>query len=539
MVRPIISHAQVNVQDSLALVDFYDSTDGTHWRNPDAIWDLSSPVSNWYGVGITNNRVVSLNLTGVIGSGKIPSSFGNLTALTCIDFLDDKLTDATLPASFGNLTNLTYLKMSAVFYNLPFPTAITKLTNLNTLALEINLFTDTIPNSIGNLSQLTYLDLSTCVVGNKIPRGLENLKKLKHLALTDNHLTDTIPAYFNSLDSLEWLDLSENLLYGAIPLKLSNFKNLSLFGIGDNAYTFNGIEPLVTQYNSANSSWIFGYNGQANLPITRHHNKLSISAGGSLSDNTFSWYKDSVLVATIAGDSTFTPLDTGRYYVAINNSIATNLTLYGNEFTFNYVLPDSGISVTQNISGTSPININDDIFEIAQMQPTVGPDQLTGNVMVSVNIDTLVQTYHSQPYVQRHYDITPETNASTAQATVTLYFTQDDFDNYNTYITNNSLSLPLLPTGELDNGNVRITQFHGSFTGSSDPGNYADQNAVLITPASVVWNSANQWWAITFPVTGFSGFFLSAANSTLPVTLLSFTGKAEKSTTNLQWTTTN
>ncbi len=377
LIKPFKVLAQVNVQDSLALVDFYDSTDGTHWRNPDAIWDLNSPVSNWYGVGITNNRVVSLNLTGVIGSGKIPSSFGNLTALTSIDFLDDRLTDATLPESFGNLTNLTYLKMAAVFYNLPFPTAITKLINLNTLSLETNLFTDTIPYSIGNLSELTYLDLSTCIVGNKIPNGLENLKKLKYLHLTDNNLIDTIPAFFNNLDSLQELYLDENKLGGSIPLALSNFTKLNLLDISDNAFTFKGIEPLVTQYNSNNSSFIFGYKLQANIPVHRYNNKLAVSAGDVLND-TFKWYRDSVLVATTTGDSTYAPSDTGRYYVAVTNSIATDLTLYGDEFTLHFIMPDSAVSATQNITGTSPVNITDGIFEIAKLEPTAGANQLTG-----------------------------------------------------------------------------------------------------------------------------------------------------------------
>ncbi len=32
--------------------------------------------------------------------------------------------------------------------------------------------------------------------------------------------------------------------------------------------------------------------------------------------------------------------------------------------------------------------------------------------------------YNNQPYVQRHYNITPSANAANAQASVTLYFTQ-------------------------------------------------------------------------------------------------------------------
>ena len=74
-IKPYKSSAQINIQDSLALIDFYDSTYGNNfnWRHSQG-WDLNTPVSNWFGIGITNNRVTSMNLVGVIDSGRIPSS---------------------------------------------------------------------------------------------------------------------------------------------------------------------------------------------------------------------------------------------------------------------------------------------------------------------------------------------------------------------------------------------------------------------------------------------------------------------------------
>ncbi len=488
-IKPFNSLAQVNVQDSLALVDYYDSTYGISPWYFGQSWDLQSPVSTWTGVSIFNNRVTGIRLWGGGSGGKIPSSFGNLTALQSIDFLDFGLS-AALPESFENLTSLKSVRFHAVFAG-PFPVVLTKLPNLESIDMEDNYFTDSIPSSIGNMQKLSSLGLGQC------------------------SLSGTITNTLNRLDSLKGMDISFNY------------------------YTFKDIAPFVSDYINSLKTYTLVYSPQANISVHRFKNKLAVSAGGTLSNDTFKWYKDSVLIATITGDSTYTPSDTGRYYVAVTNSVATDLTLYGDEFTLHFIMPDSAVNATQNITGTSPVNISDGIFEIVNLQPATGANQLSGNITASVNVDASVSTYHGHPYVQRHYDITPETNASTAQATVTLYFTQDDFDSYNEYVTANSLGLPLLPSGGMDNGNIRITQFHGSFTGSADPANYNNQNSVLIIPSSVVWDTDNQWWTVTFPVTGFSGFFLSTANSVLPVTLLSFTGKADKSTTNLQWVTTN
>lgn len=151
-------------------------------------------------------------------------------------------------------------------------------------------------------------------------------------------------------------------------------------------------------------------------------------------------------------------------------------------------------------------------------------------------IDSSVSVYNNQPFVQRHFDITPATNAANARATVTLYFTQQDFDNFNAYVTTNNLNIALLPAGGTDNGNIRIMQFHGAFTGASYPGNYADTNKVLITP-NVIWDNGNSWWAVAFPVSGFSGFYLITENTVLPLTLLQFSAQIKSNKVLLQWRT--
>ena len=136
------------------------------------------------------------------------------------------------------------------------------------------------------------------------------------------------------------------------------------------------------------------------------------------------------------------------------------------------------------------------------------------------------------PYVQRHYDIVPALNASTAQATVTLYYSQSDFDAYNSYVTINSLGLPLLPTGGVDNGNVLVSQFHGIGT---SPGNYTGTTLNIVPTVS--WDATNNWWEVSFPVTGFSGFYISTANIALPLTLLNFNGNLKNNNVLLNWKT--
>jgi hypothetical protein len=77
------------------------------------------------------------------------------------------------------------------------------------------------------------------------------------------------------------------------------------------------------------------------------------------------------------------------------------------------------------------VNIEDPYHKLLlTLTPTPGINSLSGNVTCKVIIDTAIASFNNKPYVQRHYDITPAINAANAQATVTLYFTQQDFDNF-------------------------------------------------------------------------------------------------------------
>ncbi len=174
---------------------------------------------------------------------------------------------------------------------------------------------------------------------------------------------------------------------------------------------------------------------------------------------------------------------------------------------------------------------------IASVIPSGTAPPLNGQIVSCVTIDASVQTYNGSPYVQRHYNIDLIRNAfsAVATATITLYYTQMDFDNFNA----SRGALPALPTGPTDLAgisNIRITQFHGAGTA---PGTYLG-TAGTIQPAAgnIVWNASASRWEITFDIVGFSGFFLSTASlNPLPLTLLNFRGTQSAVSNDLNWTT--
>ena len=149
-----------------------------------------------------------------------------------------------------------------------------------------------------------------------------------------------------------------------------------------------------------------------------------------------------------------------------------------------------------------------------------------GNVLNSTNatlaVDGTVQMFNGAPYLQRHADINP---ASSGAANVTMYFLQSEFDTYNS-VQGVGVLYPKLPTGPTDvagKANIRFMLYHGlPSSGTTGPGGQYDiTNQEMVPNSALTINWTGNYWAITFPVTNFSGIFMytSITSSPLNVTL--------------------
>lgn len=180
---------------------------------------------------------------------------------------------------------------------------------------------------------------------------------------------------------------------------------------------------------------------------------------------------------------------------------------------------------------------------IAKVLPSGGA-AVGGKINVCVTKDATQQFHNAEPYVQRHFDIEPATgNTTTTSATITLYFTDAEFVQFNT----NNPAWPKLPTaaggGSADpnRANLKVTQYHGTATTSpSTPGNYSTgATGVYIDPpdANIVWNGS--YWAVTFSITGFSGFYVHTnPQFPLPVTFNYLKGVKQDNKNLLTWSVT-
>lgn len=241
----IIFAAGSRETDSLALVALLNS-------NPQSPlgWNTTTPINNWNGVTVTDNRVSALILFQMDLS-TLPQKIGTLSALKKLSLPDNAL--RSLPAEIGQLQELTCLHIYDNNIE-SVPTTITNLTKMtelwadqtaydllpkeswNCFALrELGLLgngTLTPPDHLWELTQLEELIVYGYSNLSEISSDIKNLVNLTKLSLWNNALT-TLPSEISALKKLKKLNLDQNA-FRTFPDEISSLNNLEILDLNYN-----------------------------------------------------------------------------------------------------------------------------------------------------------------------------------------------------------------------------------------------------------------------------------------------------------------
>ncbi|MBA0668482.1 hypothetical protein Goklo_001389 [Gossypium klotzschianum] len=179
--------------------------------------------------------LVSLDLYYCRFKGSIPSSFGNLTQITLLDFTQNDF-QGGIPDVFENLDKLTILKFGSNNFSGQVPTTVFNLTQVTQIDLSHNRLEGTLPNHVTRLQFLQYLTLTNNLISGGVPVWLFSLPSLITIDLSYNKLTGPI-GQFQKPNSVMVIDLSFNDIQGPIPSSLFDLKNLSSLLLSSNNFS--------------------------------------------------------------------------------------------------------------------------------------------------------------------------------------------------------------------------------------------------------------------------------------------------------------
>ncbi len=334
----------------------------------------------------SNANLITLNLANNLLSGTI--NYYGIANIKTINFSNNQLTGAAdALSSFSKAVTIdaSYNQFSG---NAPYLGGKDSLVTLN---LSHNLFTGSLPY-FTNVS-LQTIDLSYNQFTNGI--GYYSTPALVNFKVDHNKLTGNLNFYVPS--TLKLFTANANKISGTIYTGLGGTTTLML---DSNKFTFS-LAQTVAGYTANPLTYA---NQDTTLPLnynTLFANKLTVlTAGGTTANNTYKWYKGATLVATIVGDSTYTPTSNGTYLVKITNSVATQLTL--TSATYNLAtLPVVLTSFTAQLNNATAqlkwqtsTEINNKYFDVERSADGIAFDKIgtVASLAVSGN-SSLVNNY--------------------------------------------------------------------------------------------------------------------------------------------------
>ncbi|TAF32135.1 MAG: T9SS C-terminal target domain-containing protein [Cytophagales bacterium] len=295
-----IDNSVDRTKDSLALVLFYNSTNGSKWTNKNN-W-LTGRLNTWYGITMSpENRVIALELPNNNLEGVITSAISQVEMLETINLSQNKL--------YGEL-----------------PDNIRDLPRLKTLVLSQNQLTGGLPN-LSPLLQLITLDLSNNKFSGGLPSGFGSLDNLSILLLGGNSFTDVNSAGLTGMAALSRLDLAANALT-SLP-KLKTITTLTQLSVQSNKLLFDDIYPNL-------GITSFSYSPQAKLDnselvfaVENAALEFKVSLDSPL--YKYQWFRNDKILPDQTSPKLLISMakekDEGSYHVAISDSLVPGLVL--------------------------------------------------------------------------------------------------------------------------------------------------------------------------------------------------------------------
>ena len=234
-----------------ALIALYNATDGPHWKD-NTNWCSDKPLSEWYGVYLSGERVSELNLEFNGLNGTLPAELSNLKSLKRLVIAESEGRISNMEAIFGlpALESLEFgigsLSDYEVYKSRMFavPSGIGQLKNLKRVSLTgIN---EDLPEDFFELNRLEELYLYSFNTGRPLQAGFGKLKELRifHInSISDvifpgsNPVCGELPDAIYDLDKLESLSLGDTNIGGQLSPRIGELKNLNLLNLPANQFS--------------------------------------------------------------------------------------------------------------------------------------------------------------------------------------------------------------------------------------------------------------------------------------------------------------
>jgi cysteine-rich repeat protein len=222
-----------------ALLDFYNSTNGSGWANTGK-WLENTGAHLWYGLSVSGGHVIGISL----GANKLSWTFNDsLKDLTMIQNFDvhrgtapnENTITWPLPSSRSTWTQIIDFNAGGLQINGNLPSSRSTWTNVKNFVANINQITWPLPSSRSTWTKIEYFYIADNLLTGTLPSSRSTWTKIKRFNIWSNNFTGELPSSRSDRENIEYFySYFTTNINGTLPSSYSNWKKIKVFDVFSN-----------------------------------------------------------------------------------------------------------------------------------------------------------------------------------------------------------------------------------------------------------------------------------------------------------------
>ncbi len=263
-----------------ALMDFYDSTQGTWWINNSGR-DTNTNACNWYGIACINvawqNRIYAISGNNNNLTGSLPASLSALTKINQFNVRGNHLR-GTLPSSYSAWTEIQDFQVQSNHLVGVLPDSYSAWQNIHVFYVDVNQLTGVLPDAWSAWgSDIRWFSVGANQLTGILPSSWASWTNMRYFSVQGNQLQWRLPSSWSTWTQVATLYLTNNQFVWQLPDAWSAMTRMRYFRAA-----YNQLQWLLP---SAWSTWglvrraDFSHNAFVGyVPSSRYNNRSSIGA---------------------------------------------------------------------------------------------------------------------------------------------------------------------------------------------------------------------------------------------------------------------
>jgi len=231
------SNINVPVIECQALLEFYDSTNGSWWTD-NTNRDTDTDVCTWYGIlceeVLWQDRVTSISMASNWLNGILPASLSNLAHIKNFQVSSNLWLTWSLQSSRSAWTNIENFIIPNTNIGGSLPSERSARENIEYFIVPSTNISGELPASWSSWTSIYEFNASSTNISGELPGSWSSWTSIYEFRIMGTNIGGSLPSERSSWENIFFFSLSDNNISGELPASWSSWTSIYSFGLLNN-----------------------------------------------------------------------------------------------------------------------------------------------------------------------------------------------------------------------------------------------------------------------------------------------------------------